>query len=201
MLLSIMLVLSLLAACSSNSNSSGNGNSGNTSSNAGSGGNTSKQEDAKIETVVFALPTFNRVPDDLTSIEEAVNAITVEKANVKIDLQLFGVFDYVQKVNLALQSGEQLDVFVTPGEFASFASKGQVYPLDELLERYGQETLAILDRDFGEDILKSTTFNGTIYGIPANRGNAAPLNFVYNADMFAELGFTKDDVNSIHDLP
>jgi putative aldouronate transport system substrate-binding protein len=200
LLVSLILVLSMIAACSSNNGggSSSGGNSSGSSGGSSGGGNSS---DAKVETVVFAMPTFNRVPDDLSAIEDAINKITVEKANVKIDLQLYGVFDYAQKVNLALQSGEQLDLFTSPGQFANYASKQQLYPLDDLIEQYGGDMMKILEQDFGEGLLKATTMNGKIYGIPANKGMALPLNFVYNADMLAELGFSADDVNSIHDLP
>lgn len=194
---SMMFLLSTLVACSSNSNNS----SGNSSSSGQSGGNSGGGDSAKVETVVFAMPTFNRVPEDLSDIEEAINKITVEKANVKIDLQLYGVADYAQKVNLALQSGEQLDLFTSPGQFANFAAKGQLYPLDDLIEEYGQEMMEILTQDFGEGLLKATTLNGKIYGIPANKGMSLPINFVYNADMLAEVGFTADDIETIHDLP
>lgn len=188
LLLSMVLILSLLAACG------GSNNSNNDSGDKGSDGE-------KIETVVFSMPTFNRVPEDLTAIEDAINKITVEKANVKVKLQLHGVVDYEQKVNLALQSGEQLDVFTSPGQFANYASKQQLYPLNDLIKEYGQELLDILGRDFGEGVLDATSFGGEIYGIPANKGMAVPTNFVYNADMLAEIGYSADDITSIHDLP
>src|SRR5690606_3722514 len=106
-----------------------------------------------------------------------------------------------QKVNLALQSGEQLDLFTSPGQFANFAAKQQLYPLTELIENYGQEMMAILNQDFGEGMLKATSMDGEIYGIPANKGMSLPLNFVYNADMLEEVGYTADDIQSIQDLP
>lgn len=188
LLLSMVLVMSLLAACSGGNNNDSKGKETNDSG-------------EKIETVVFAMPTFNRVPDDLTAIEDAINEIAVEKANVKIKLQLHGVVDYEQKVNLALQSGEQLDVFTSPGQFANFASKQQLYPLTDLIEEHGKELLDILAQDFGEGVLAATSLDGEIYGIPANKGMSVPLNFVYNADMLEEIGYTADDINSIHDLP
>jgi putative aldouronate transport system substrate-binding protein len=189
----LLSMLLLLAACSSGDRGGDGGD--------GKGSGAASRNDGKIETVVFAMPTFNRVPDDVSDIEEAINKVTVEKANVKISLKLYGVTDYAQKVNLALQSGEQLDLFTSPGQFANYAAKQQLYPLNELIDKYAQDNLKILEQDFGEGLLKATSFNGIIYGIPANKGMSLPLNFVYNADMLAELGFTQDDVNTIEDLP
>jgi len=188
-----LLVLALfslsLAACSK---SEGN------SSEAGGSNDGSKQ---KPEKVVFAYLSFNNIPDDLTPIEEAINAVTREKINVEVDLRIYGPAEYEQRVNLALQSGEQMDLFTTYGGFSGYVSRNQLYKLNDLIEQYGQETLEILKKDFGEDILNATTMNGNIYGIPVNKGFALPTTFVYDADLLSELGYTADDINSIEDLP
>ncbi|MBM6997492.1 ABC transporter substrate-binding protein [Paenibacillus sp. DXFW5] len=187
LLLSAMLCSSILAACGKDSNETktipGDGN------------------DAKVEKIVFAMPSFNRIPDNLGRITDAINEITIPKIGVEVDYKVYGPVDYAQKVNLALQSGEQMDLFTTLGQFTSYVSKNQVYPMEELLPEYGKELTAILDKDFGPDMLKATTLNGHIYGIPVNKGMSIPTNFVYNADMLNEAGFTADDIHSVQDLP
>lgn len=190
-ILTAALGMGLLSACSN-----GSGNSKETDAGAGSA-----QTRPKLEKVVFAMPSFNKIPDDLGSIVDAINQITVKKINVQVDLRLYGITDYQQKVNLALQGGEQMDIFTGLGQLAAMASKGQLYPLEDLLDKYGEETKTILENDFGADLLKTTTMNGHIYGIPANKGMSLPVNFVYDADMLKELGFTADDIQSVNDLP
>ncbi|MBW4839851.1 MAG: extracellular solute-binding protein, partial [Paenibacillaceae bacterium] len=187
LLLSAMLCSSILAACGKDSNE--------TKTTPGDG------NDAKVEKIVFAMPSFNRIPDNLGRITDAINEITIPKIGVEVDYKVYGPVDYAQKVNLALQSGEQMDLFTTLGQFTSYVSKNQVYPLEELLPEYGKELTAILDKDFGPDMLKATTLNGHIYGIPVNKGMSIPTNFVYNADMLNEAGFTADDIRSVQDLP
>lgn len=182
LLMSVALAGSLLTACSS-SNSSSNGN-----------------DSAKVEEIVFAMPSFNRIPDDLSKVTDAINAITVEKIGVKVDFRIYGPADYTQKVNLALQSGERMDVFTTLGQFSNYVSKNQVAPLDELIAEHGKEMTAILEKDFGPDLLKATTINGEIYGIPVNKGMALPTNFVYNADMLNSVGLSSADIESVDDL-
>ncbi|WP_372635551.1 ABC transporter substrate-binding protein [Cohnella sp.] len=174
---------SVLTACSGPNPSSDGGDSG------------------KVEEIVFAMPSFNRIPDDLSRVANAINAITVDKIGVKIDYRVYGPADYAQKVNLALQSGEKMDIFTTLGQFSNYVSKNQVYALDDLLAQHGKEMTAILDKDFGPDLLKANTINGQIYGIPVNKGMALPISFVYNADMLKGAGFSADDIESAEDLP
>lgn len=187
LLASIMLSSFFLAACGDKSSGTG--------TKAGDG------TDVKVEKIVFAMPSFNRIPDDLERITAAINEITIPEIGVEVDYKLYGPVDYAQKVNLALQSGEQMDLFTTLGQFTSYVSKNQLYPLEDLLPEYGKELTAILEKDFGPDMLKATTLNGHIYGIPVNKGMALPTNFVYNADLLKEAGFSEDDIQSVNDLP
>lgn len=187
LLASVMLSSFFLAACGDKSSGTG--------TKAGDG------TDVKVEKIVFAMPSFNRIPDDLERITAAINEITIPEIGVEVDYKLYGPVDYAQKVNLALQSGEQMDLFTTLGQFTSYVSKNQLYPLEDLLPEYGKELTAILEKDFGPDMLKATTLNGHIYGIPVNKGMALPTNFVYNADLLKEAGFSEDDIQSVNDLP
>ncbi|WP_337098262.1 ABC transporter substrate-binding protein [Paenibacillus sp. YIM B09110] len=177
----------VLSACSNNSG---------TSSDKSEAGNSNK-----VEEIVFAMPTFNRIPEDLSKVTDAINAITTEKIGVKVDFRLYGPSDYAQKVNLALQSGDKMDVFTTLGQFTNYVSKSQVAPLEDLLAQYGKEMTAVLESDFGPDMLKATTLDGHIYGVPVNKGMALPMNIVYNADMLKEAGLTADDIQTVDDLP
>lgn len=188
LLLSMVVCGSLLSACGSNSNTKAN-DSGN------------EEANAKVAEIVFALPSFNRIPDDLSKVTDAINAITTKKIGVKVDFRLYGPADYAQKVNLALQSGEKMDIFTTLGQFSNYVSKSQVAPLEELLPEHGKELTAILEKDFGPDILKTTTMDGHIYGIPVNKGMALPTNIIYNADMLADAGISADAIQSVEDLP
>lgn len=196
--LAIILGLAMLAACSGNGAESGGTGGGGTGGAAGTGGSGGA---GKPEKVVFAYLSFNNIPDDLSDIENVLNDYLRDKINVEVELRLYGPADYEQRVNLALQSGEQLDLFTTYGGFSGYVSRNQLYPLDDLIQTYGQDLLAILEKDFGADILKATTMNGKIYGIPVNKGFALPTTFVYDADRLHDLGFSADDINRLEDLP
>ncbi|MFC5407156.1 ABC transporter substrate-binding protein [Cohnella soli] len=193
----LTLMLATMVACGSILSACGNDAAESPANSQGA----AKGSNAKVEKIVFALASFNRIPDDLKKVTDAINKITIPKIGVEVDYKLYGPADYVQKVNLALQSGEQMDVFTTLGQLPSYASKNQLYPLEDLIPKYGKEMTAILEKDFGPDLLKSTTLGGHIYGIPVNKGMSIPTNFVYNADMLKDAGLSADNIRSVEDLP
>ncbi|MDF2652567.1 MAG: hypothetical protein K0Q73_8372, partial [Paenibacillus sp.] len=94
-MMSVALLGSVLTACST----------GNDKSSESTGSKTDGAS-GKVEKVVIALPSFNKIPDDMSSINDAINKITTKKINVQVDFKVYGPADYGQKVNLALQSGE-----------------------------------------------------------------------------------------------
>lgn len=183
--LSILLATTLLSAgltaCSGRSSSS-------------SSSTDSKQ--GTPDEIVYTYVTFNKISEDLAPVEKAINDITIPKINVKVKLKPLSIANYSQQVNLAMQSGEQLDIFHTLGDLNQYVSKNEALPIDDLLTKYGKETKQIL----GEDFLKSTQNNGKIYAIPAYKGYAIAPNLVYRADFMKELGVSPDSIKSISDL-
>ena len=146
--------------------------------------------------IVYAYTTFNKISEDLGSVEKAINAITVPKINVKVKLKPMAISNYSQQVNLAIQSGEDLDVFHTLGDLNQYTSKNECAPLDSLINSYGKETKQIV----GSDFLKSTQANGKTYAIPAYKGYALAPDLVYRTDILKELGVSPDSIKSISDL-
>lgn len=203
-MLALLMSAAIFASIPSGCGTGSSGDAGAAgASNAGSGSSAAgTAEGGKPQKVVMALLSFNKVPDDYSRVSKAINKLTEAKANVELDLRLYGPADYQQKLNLALASGEQVDIFMPPASesIGSLVSKGSILPLDDLIQNYGKETLDILNEDFGEGLLKSTTFDGHIYAIPANKGMSVPPTFIYNADMLKEAGFTENDINTIDDM-
>lgn len=158
--------------------------------------NSNESKKGNPDEIVYAYTTFNKVSEDLGTIEKAIDDITVPKINVKVKLKPLSISNYTQQVNLAIQSGEQLDVFHTLGDLNQYITKNELAPLDDLLNNYGKETKQIV----GEDFLKTTQSNGKTYAIPAYKGYALAQNLVYRADIMKELGVSPDSIKSINDL-
>lgn len=177
--LATALFTSLLAACSN----------GNTQE-------SGEEKKSNPDEIVYSFVTFNKIPDDTTAVEEAINKITVPKINVKVKLKPLSVASYAQQVNLDIASGEKLDIFHTLGDLNQYISKNVALPLDDLLDKNGQETLKIL----GAEFLKTTQANGKTYAIPTYKGYAIAPNLVYREDLMKELGVSPSSITSIEDL-
>lgn len=151
---------------------------------------------AEPDEIVYSYVTFNKISEDLAPVEKAINDITVPKINVKVKLKPMAISNYAQQVNLAIQSGEQLDIFHTLGDLNQYISKNELMPIDDLLDKYGKETKQIV----GDDFLKTTQSNGKTYAIPAYKGYALAPDLVYRTDIMKELGVSPDSIKSIADL-
>jgi putative aldouronate transport system substrate-binding protein len=155
------------------------------------------------EKVVVAWISFNKIPDDMGAVDDAINQYIQKKypgLNIAIDLQLYGPAEYNQKINLALASGTPMDIF-DPLPLGAFVAKNQLLPLESLIDKYGQGIKKMVDKDFGPGVMKTTVFNGHQYSIPVNKGMALNLTVVYDKDLLALTGYTEKDINSLQDLP
>lgn len=184
-----MLAMSL-AACGS----SGSGS-------AAAGGSSASSEPT---TVTVYCMSFNNIPEDseVTRIENLMNdylAKTYPDDNIAIDIKLFGPAEYTQKVQLAMQSGDKIDAFFERA-LANDVASDMLAPMNDLLEKYGQEVTAKLKEDFDENPYTATTINGTIYAVPANKGMALNGNLIWDDDIAQAAGVDMSTVNSIEDL-
>ena len=151
--------------------------------------------EAPVE-IHFAYLTFNRVSEDLESVETALNAITVPKIGVTVKLHPYSIANYAQQINLSLQSGEDLDVFHTLGDLPQQVSQQKLTDITDLIDQYAPEARAVV----GDDFLKASTINGRLYGIPAYKGVALAVNLVYRADIMKEIGVDPASIKSVNDL-
>jgi len=184
---SVLMVIGLVAC--SKSDSVGN-NKGKASSD--------KVEKKSYDKVVYAYATFNNIPnsDVLETVAEEINVITREKINVEVELLPIAIFDYSSSVSLTLQGGGQIDLFESLGDFNNSVSSDMAYDLTDMIDSYAAETKEII----GEDILKSTTKGGRIYGIPTYKPYALTPMVIYKQEIADELGIDMTQVKDIFDL-
>ncbi|MBQ6551166.1 MAG: extracellular solute-binding protein [Lachnospiraceae bacterium] len=127
---------------------------------------------------------------DSEMVAEALSAYFLEKLNIKVNIHY--VQDY-SSIGTALSAGEDRGI-VTVGEdinFITYANAGAFYPLEDLLDKYGQGIKAL----FNDDVWGSMTIDGHIYAIPIKKDNAYIMGIVYNEDLANELGL---DMESVH---
>lgn len=151
-----------------------------------------------VEKIVFATWTINTRPteDVIQTIEDAINEITVEKIGVEVDFKLYPVGEYYQQVSLALQSGEQIDLFTSYNNFGTSLSTDMCYDITDLFDTYCPNVLDILP----ESWLQATTKDGKLYGVPTWMPSALASNMQYRKDIADELGIDMSTVKTMADL-
>ncbi len=152
----------------------------------------------KYEQVTYAYCVFTNVPaeKDLDVVEEQINKITREKIGVEVTLLPISIAEYNNKVSLALQGGEKIDIFQSLGNFGTCVSSEMTYDITDLLEKYGKETKELQS----EQWLNSCSSNGRIYGIPTYKPVALTPMLIYRKDIAQEMGLDMTKVNSLDDV-
>lgn len=182
----VVLMLPFLAACGNKEKAEGINN----------GSSNSETTDATYEKVVFAFVSFNNIPADTSDVEEAINKITREKIGVEVELMPLAISNYEQQVSLSMQSGDQLDIFHSLGNFGSYVSNNQAYDIGDMIDSYASEAKAIV----GETFLAATTNGEKVYGIPAYKPIALRPQFLYRKDMMEGIGVDPSTIKSVEDL-
>ncbi|MFC8717727.1 ABC transporter substrate-binding protein [Kitasatospora sp. NPDC057198] len=116
---------------------------------------------------------------DQTILKESVDAYNKDHPDEKITLRLFANDDYKQKLRVAFGAGQAPDIFFNwgGGALEDYVEAGKVTELNPL--EVGSER-------YTPSVMRSATFKGQIYGVPAN--GLAPVVLYYNKKVLADAG-------------
>lgn len=186
LLLVSVMAGSMLAGCGSDNASSSN-----------DGSSKSADSSNQDSYTVKILAPGDASTDDCAKISEAASKITEEKFNTKVELTRVGFGSYDQQVNLTLASSEKLDLmYKYCGNVTSAISSGQIVPITDYLDSYGSDMKSqISDSDW-----KCVTFNGDIYGVPANKEKATGWGFAMNKEMADATGIDYSSIKTEEEL-
>lgn len=186
LLLVSVMAGSMLAGCGSDNVSSSN-----------DGSSKSADSSNQDSYTVKILAPGDASTDDCAKISEAASKITEEKFNTKVELTRVGFGSYDQQVNLTLASSEKLDLmYEYCGNVTSAISSGQIVPITDYLDSYGSDMKSqISDSDW-----KCVTFNGDIYGVPANKEKATGWGFAMNKEMADATGIDYSSIKTEEEL-
>ena len=217
-----MLTMALLAGCIAGcGNAEGTGTqgsqapSGSTSGASAGGDADSKTADDSGESnagaasddmedvaeIVVAYP-MTYAPQDVQTVEDALNELTLEKINTEVTLLPFDLGTYNDQINLMISGNEKLDAMVTffygSTEFTSMASQNQLEPLDGLLEDYGQGILETLP----EAYINTTNINGQTLGVPVYKDNVATIYYAMRTDILEKYDLVEQaqNIKSVDDI-
>ncbi|AEV67903.1 ABC transporter substrate-binding protein [Acetivibrio clariflavus] len=177
----------LLSGCGGKTNPQPNSGATNDPNNAGNNGSTSNLEPYEIN-AYFLAPQCK----DLPLVQEELNKLLKEKINATIKLNYFWWDSYYEKQQLAVSSGEKIDIMFSPSwwGFNDYVAKQAWLPLDDLLQQYGQDIIANIHPSY----LKAPVVNGKLYAIPTAKDMYGTGGFIFNKALVEKYNF---DINSI----
>ncbi|WP_321003685.1 ABC transporter substrate-binding protein [Eisenbergiella porci] len=181
---------------SSDTGAAGSTSAAGNASSAAAGSETDNDEIVKLRVWGFG---YTATSDDCAAVAEAINEITRDEIGVEIELVRSGDGE---KLNLALTSGEQLDLVnyhTYSGGLVTLVNNGMATPLEELVEQYGQDAVSAV----GEENLAMGKVNGTLYSIPNVTCFANSYGMAVRQDILEELDVDPKTVKTweeMHDL-
>lgn len=119
-------------------------------------------------------------------VEAAVNEITVREIGVEINFKWVPFSDYNTQLTLAIANNEAIDLamYNPLTRFVNLYSTGTMKDITELLPAEAPELAALV----GEEILRTSSVDGRIYGIPNYRVMNSNFYIIYRLDMLERVG-------------
>jgi len=197
--LSLILAIGMtvLTACG------GAGSTAETTQSSGSSEKTAVEENSaekawdSISTVTLYYPVYFNMPSEagIQSVQAELDKYLEPKIGVDIELHPVDMFQYTDQINLVLSSGDQVDIFMPLAGLSTYVTKGQIIPMDD----YVDEVKDAIDL-MGEDFMKSSYVNGSLYSLPVYKANTFQWYFMCRKDMVEETGIDLESINSVADL-
>lgn len=139
---------------------------------------------------------YTATSEECAAVAEAVSEITRDKIGVEVELVRNSDGE---KLNLALTSGEQLDLVnyhSYAGGLSALVTNGMAMPIDDLAKEYAQEAIDIV----GEDMLIAGKVNGTLYSIPSVNDYANGYGIAMRKDVLDDLGIDAETIKTEEDI-
>ena len=130
----------------------------------------SEDSEDSITQIVWQYPTtMDTNSQGFIDVENALNEMMERDIGVHVTFEPVDLMNTQNDASLKIAAGEQLDIMLTAfTSIGNVVSKGIIIPLDDLLDRYGQDILA------HTGTLEMCGYQGKTYGVtPAGAGSNA----------------------------
>jgi putative aldouronate transport system substrate-binding protein len=155
--------------------------------------------DPKTLTPAHLLFVFmGGTPKNLAAVNAEASKYLTEKINATIEIRPIDWGNYTTKTNLMFASGETFDYMFTASWMheADQAAKGQIIPLDDLINQYAPDYLATVP----QDVREAGFVNGKAYGLTGNKEWAADKGMVFAKKIADKYGISTDTIKTLSDL-
>jgi len=147
----------------------------------------SKEWDGDITNIKILLYDLRGTGDKSEEVVKKMNEITEKTIGVHADITWAATANYANTANLALSSGEQLDLMTVmpmdPVSFNALIANNQLMDISDIMEEEAPETMAEMG-----DYLSGMSVNGKIYGIPCWRNYASAIYLIMRNDVLEQVG-------------
>ncbi len=132
--------------------------------------------------------------ENVEKVEEAVNAIIFPQTGAKIDFHFYDRATYTNKIQVMLQTGEEVDIAFRTGS-GSLGSEAYL-DISDMLEEYAPDILAKVD----DVAWQAVTYKGAIRAIPGQNSWGQTNGWVLKKDLVEKYNFNYKDVKTLEDL-
>lgn len=190
-----LLTSALLAGCGQTASD----NTAKTAENTKEASKESSDQASQTEDIVtlkLAMFTFGDNPD-IQEVQDEVNKITREKIGTEIEFTLINSGSWIQQTNMMLASGGEIDIMpVGTSPITTYVGNGQIIPLDDLLEEYGQGIKEVIEPEY----LDCGKVGGKLYGLTTNRDLASTMSAVVRKDLCEKYNIDYENITTLEQL-
>jgi putative aldouronate transport system substrate-binding protein len=191
--LAVIMLISLLAACSSPSENKPSANpvvSSDTKSNT-NGVDISKE----VKLIYYLWGSEGVANKDILA---EINKLLKRDINATLEVKYIDWGDINTKYPLLFASGEKFDLsHASPNAVMSYytlASQGALVDITDMLDKVAPNLKAAIPKE----TWSGTMFNGKIYGVPTLYSEYTPTGYAYRSDLLKKYGM--DKISSIADM-
>ncbi len=160
-----MMAASLLTACGSGATTEEGGNA------AGTDGSAAQTETASTDTRFDELQTIEGYGMSFygdagwAEVQDAINEITEEAINVRINYHPMDVASYMEQIGLMLSGGESFDLVMCTAipvvSFSTMQSQSELMDITDYLDEYAPELVQTVGK-----YMEATTVEDKVYAVP-----------------------------------
>ncbi|MFE4714209.1 ABC transporter substrate-binding protein [Paenibacillus sp. NPDC056722] len=162
-------------------------------------GGESASTDGKNEAPYeVTMAFYGNEQKDMQEVQNEMNKLIQSKINATVKLLPIAVSNWAQQTNLMLASNEKIDLMFTSSLFnySTQVAKGQLTPLDDLLDKDGEGIKKALD----PSQLSASKVDGKIYGVTPVRDLASDYGILMRKDLLDKYHIDAANIKNINDL-
>lgn len=192
----MFLISGILAGCGGGQASNDQGTTKGAEDTTASAETTVAQQTLDYKELNFYYPS--NVQKDQEEVNAKINEILKEKLNCSLIIKPIDWGQWGDKYPIMLASGEQVDLIFSASwsGYLTEVAKNSFLPLDELLEKYGQD----IKKNMQAGYLDAAKVKGKLYSIPVNKDMGQGWGVIVNKEMADRIGADMSKVKYLEDL-